>query len=366
MNVQSPKFKCLYALLALFIWFQGMAIAQDDNDLGDPLDASGIPPEEMMDDPEPPPEPEPVSEPEPAPEPEPVPEPEPRDDPVDEEPRSSGNDDAYQGPDLNYGNRNDSDNSEGEEIKPLIVEEEKITPRKIYTEKQVKDFCRQYDGKVISYYSSVYRVESCTRREYLDYKIISALLVKGIEIHEVVSDVIAALPEGVPMDKTLVVKTARTCRDLEKKHVTHTSVEIFYVENCKTRIFPDFATYEDHRGDKRMNEIVDLSWLEFSSLEVGEPIPSILDEMYSKLLSGEAGVDIIPVDEACEGINGKVVSYYSRLYRIERCYKREILSPSMYTKEHNGFYGKEVSSQVWISLPDGEPIDNRPKEQAQK
>ena len=94
------------------------------------------------------------------------------------------------------------------------------------------------------------------------------------------------------------------------------------------------------------------------SLEVGEPMRSVVDDMFAKLLTGSAGVEIIPVDEACEGVNNMVVSYYSRLYRIERCRKREIISPELFMKKagRNLAKLKEMSSEQWLSLPDGEPM----------
>jgi hypothetical protein len=337
------------SLLTAFLYLGGsIGYAQDsENDVDEIMDDAGIPEE----DPE-----EPDGGIEPAP---------PADDDSNRNSnnRNSNSDDGGPRPDPNYGKRrpNNSDEVDGEVIEGTEDEDiQKVTPRKEFTSAQVKKICNKYRGKYISYYSKVFKVLSCIRRPFVQHKSIVGLLNRGGSFVEVGSDVVAALPLGPPLDKEMVAATARSCKDLNGKYVTLSHVDIFYIEKCKKRKFPDFATYESHRGASRMDPIVDLSWYEFSRIKEGAPISSVLDKIFADLLSGDAGIDIIPVDEACEGINGRIVTYYSRVYKIQKCYKREYMSSEMFTKKLINVNRPEINSQVWLSLPSGEPIDNRP------
>ena len=200
---------------------------------------------------------------------------------------------------------------------------------KSYTRAEVQRLCAKFNGKVIAYYSDFWKVVDCERRPIVDAKTVYEHLRSGQEVVDVPEEVIAALPEGEPLDWAISKEAARGCRQLEGQYVTYSAVDVYFVERCKRRLFPDWASYLKHselRTDKK-GEILSLSWIEFEGLASGEPIPSIIDDIFAKLLRGDAGVEMIPIDEACEGVEGKIASYYSRLYRIERCRKREIAMP---------------------------------------
>lgn len=253
--------------------------------------------------------------------------------------------------------------AEDEEPRP----EEEPAVRKQFTRAEVKRICNKYQGQLIAFYGEVFKVEDCERRPIMSNKTVYELQRSGKKIVDVDGDTVAALPEGEPLDLAMTIASARGCRQLEGRYVTFSSVDVYYVEKCKKRIFPDWETYVKHRekrGDKK-GEVLSLSWVEFAELDSGEPIGSVIDDIFAKLLTGDAGVDIIPADEACEGVDGRVVSYYSRLYRVERCRKREIVEPEVYLKKAGPakLKIKELTSQQWLSLPDGQPIDEKPTKQ---
>jgi hypothetical protein len=241
----------------------------------------------------------------------------------------------------------------------VLVVPEQIVVQKTFTRTEIQRICRKYDGQLIAYYGDVFQVKGCQRLPIINNKTVYEFLRKGRQVTDVDGDVIAAIPEGEPIDQ--LGGAGRSCRQLEGQYVTYSSGDVYYVEKCKLRVFPDWATYIEHR-QKRGNKqgiIESMTWTEFDAFEVGEPIGSVVDDMFAKLLTGFAGVEIIPVDEACEGVNNKVVSYYSRLYRIERCRKREIVAPDLFMKREGKRLAKlkELSSEQWLSLPDGEPIN---------
>lgn len=247
---------------------------------------------------------------------------------------------------------------------PVMEEEPAVV--KEFTRGEIQTICKKYQGHLIAYYNDVYKVENCARRPIINNKTVYQMQREGHKVLDVSGDVIAALPEGDALDFAETKAQARGCNKLEKQYVTFSNVDVYFVENCKRRIFPDWETYIRHRekrSDKK-GEILALSWIEFDQLGAGEPIPSVVDDMFKKLLTGEAGVEIIPVDEACEGVNGRVVSYYQRLYRVEGCRKREIVDPELYMKKLGlGASVKitELRSEQWLSLPDGQPIEEKAK-----
>ncbi len=250
-----------------------------------------------------------------------------------------------------------------EEEKEYLVAPEQPAVQKIFTKDDVKRFCGKYSGQVIAYYGDVWKVEGCKRRPLLDSKTVYSMQRSGSRVIDVDADVIAAIPEGSPLDVSVTTEQARSCAQLEAHYVSFSSVDVYFIERCKRRLFPDWTTYVKHRdtrGDKK-GEILSLSLIEFERTVEGEPYPSVVDDMFAKLLTGQAGVEIIPIDEACEGIDGRYMAFYSRLYHIERCKKREILEPEFFLKKNGNLKIDDMRDQQWLSLPDGEPILPAPK-----
>lgn len=248
----------------------------------------------------------------------------------------------------------------GEDERELLIAPDEPSNPKVYSDADRKRLCAKYSNQLIAYYGDVWKVENCKRRLITESKTVYSLQRSGQKVLDVPADVIAALLEGDALDLNDSVASARNCKQLDGHYVTFSAVDVYIVEQCKRRLFPDWATYVKHRdkrGDKK-GEILSLSLIEFDKLMPGEPIPSIVDDQFTKLLTGSAGVDVIPIDEACEHLEGHLASYYSRLYRIERCRKREIVEPDVFVVKNGGGALKivEMKSEQWLSLPDGEPI----------
>lgn len=249
---------------------------------------------------------------------------------------------------------------------PVAAEDEFPLPKdepavlKKFPAAVVQKLCQRYNGQLIAYYGEIYKVEHCHRRQLLDNKTVYAMQREGHMVQDVDSDTVAAIPEGEPLDEAMTVSNARGCKQLEGRYVTFSNTDVYFVEGCKRRIFPDWTTYIKHREprDDKKGEILSLSWLEFTSLPSGKPIPSIVDDLFAKMLRGDAGVEVIPINEACHGVEGRLVTYYSRAYRIEHCRKRELAEADLYLKGLGFDKVKmvELTSEQWLSLPDGEPI----------
>ncbi len=216
--------------------------------------------------------------------------------------------------------------------------------------------CAKYKDKLISVYGEIYKLRHCTRHLVQDQEEIFKLTRQGTTVVEVDATDVAAIPVGPTWD-TVSVKE-RPCATFNKKYVTFSYTDIYYVENCVRRLIPDYETLLVHRQERgqKNGEVLALTSKEFWSIRHGRDIASIIDKDFAKLLEGSAGVDIIPVDEACKGVEGKLVTFYSRMYKIEKCRKREIDAESFTMNRKLGDTKLiELKPEQWISMPDGKP-----------
>ncbi|MFW7379604.1 MAG: hypothetical protein ACOH5I_12395 [Oligoflexus sp.] len=230
---------------------------------------------------------------------------------------------------------------------------------KTFTEKEIQAECRKYQGKLISYYTQVFKIENCQRREILSDEYLQAWTKKAQPIFSVESDTIIKIPEGKPIELVTEQKSFH-CRQVEGRYVITGASDIFYVEKCQRRAFPDWETFVAHRNQHKLTKkpIIDLTEDEFRQLAPGKDFPTVLDEIFQNAIDVDAEVDVIPIDEACRGLNEKYVTYYSRVYRIERCRKREVIDPDFSSlKQLSQKKVIELSSEQWISIPDGEPLN---------
>ena len=214
-----------------------------------------------------------------------------------------------------------------------------IVPRLEVSSTERKKICKKFEGALIAYYDTVYQVENCIRRPLVASKTIYNFQKRGRKIIEVDSRVIKALTEGEPYDVASTRANARKCNDLEGRYITFSNVDVYFVQECRKRLFPDWTTYIAHREQRnrqqrgaRNGEILALSWIEFAKLRLGESFNSVMDD-YLEDVDQVDGIEVLPLSEACDGISGKLVSYLSKLYRIEDCQKREITAPDLYLRD---------------------------------
>lgn len=238
--------------------------------------------------------------------------------------------------------------SELDEEQNIIQQEiDRLEKKKIAKNK----YCKKYRGKLIAYYGEVFEVKSCKL-----FTIRSTALAKrtskGEKVVAVTGEVVNAIPRASAAD--IVKAKSRSCKNLEGKYITLDNDEIFLVQKCKKRLFPDWASFDDHRyrKDIRQVNIVEVSWDELQLIKDGTPFDSVLDQGSSKV--DYAKVDTIPLDEACSGLEGRYVSYYSRVYKIFKCHKRPV-DPVQFSRKVMK-KPTELSSEQWLSLPLGLPL----------
>lgn len=223
-----------------------------------------------------------------------------------------------------------------------------------------KSICKKFEGKYISHYDKVYRVKACSAFEMSDQDELYELMQKK----SVTPIVVDAETMRALVKKTVpngLGKKSRTCKELEKKYVTLDGLDIYYIESCKKRLFLDYQSFNEHREKaserSAAHRIVEkIDYKEFKSLKLGEDMTSVLNKEYAQYLRsrGQKEIEIISVEEACTGLEGKIVSYTDRLYKIEKCHKVQ-LDASEFTRKNPDRTYVEISSEVWISLPDALP-----------
>lgn len=251
-----------------------------------------------------------------------------------------------------------SDKDDGEVVPRPVDQkyEEGWTEVKKFTDAERKEICKQYEGKFIGYYQRLYKIKNCQRRSVTRNKELMSRTPVNVLVVE--PEVIAALPMGPPLDSK-EASHRRSCKELEGHYVTFTFTSIYLVQKCVLKEFPDWETFQDHRkkNNRLRKPVLALKSNEFFSMKRSDrPLASVIDKVYASVLTGEAGVDVIPLDEACEGIEGKDVYFYSKIYRIQSCRKREY-DPEYYVRKKDGEVKLiELSSSQWLSLPDGEPM----------
>jgi len=233
-------------------------------------------------------------------------------------------------------------------------------PPKQFTASETQKVCAKYRGSLLSVFGEIYKLQNCTRHQIHDQEELFKFAKQGVKTIEVDSKDVAALPIGDSWE--IVNSKIRPCSFFNKKYITFSYTDIYYVENCVRKLIPDYETLLDHRKRQgtKSSEVLALNAREFYQIRQGRDVASVIDREFSKLLEGSAGVDIVPIDEACKGVEGKIVTFYSRMYKIEKCRKREI-DAEQFTMHRKISDTKliELRPEQWVSMPDGKPFDGK-------
>lgn len=232
----------------------------------------------------------------------------------------------------------------------------KLPKKATFTDAEIKAECRKFEGKFIAYYDRVFKVEGCKRREVVSDDDEENPVLKGHRVIPVENITVAKIPEGTAIGATPKGKKPN-CAKIEGRYIISRASDVFFVEKCKKRPFPDWDTYADHaaKHPKKAQDILELPEEEFLALPVGTEFTSSLNDEYKKMLVTEKNVDVLPLDEACKGLNGSYVSYYAKIYKVEKCRKHEVDAERFLMRFPN-YKLREMSSEQWVSIPTGKPL----------
>ncbi len=221
--------------------------------------------------------------------------------------------------------------------------------------------CKDYNGKIVAYFSDVYRVKDCTLIPIESELELMNIQRQGQNIVEIDRDVVASMKLDTTEKTKNEPKIAKghDCRSLNGKYITYTLNEIYYVENCKKRLLQDWDNYIEHSQKTTLSNsrITELSWEEYNAIEEGIPLSSATDKYLTKKIT-EEGKEIVLVSqqEACRGLEGRYISFAANLYKIESCKRRLIEDEKLTAKLSNQLGLIELESWRFASLPEGKPI----------
>ena len=212
-----------------------------------------------------------------------------------------------------------------------------------------QDLCRKYEGAYISYYEHVFLVKGCQRHTIASQQEIYDLTRRGVVFQTVDSAVIRGIPLADPSKQQQAAKVSprQLCRTLQGRYITRSYVDIYYVNTCQKRLFPNWEAYQEHARErgKQREGIVSVNRHEFRAIKTGKTMPFVRSE--SVLIPPD--VDVIPIDVACKGIEGKYVSYYSKVYHIKNCHRYPV--PEIKVRSGKINISRELTSEQWLSLP---------------
>ena len=212
-----------------------------------------------------------------------------------------------------------------------------------------EDLCRKYEGAYISYYEHVFLVKGCQRHPINSTQKIYALTRRGVVFQTVEAAVIRAIPLAGLSEQKL--SSPKLCHSLQGRYITHSFVDIYYVDSCQKRLFPNWEAYQQHKRDRgeQRADITAVSWQEFKAIKTGKNMPFVRRD--SK--SSSADDDVIPIDVACKGVEGKYVSYYSKVYHIKNCHRHPV--PADLSRRGKLDISRELTTEQWLSLPVAPP-----------
>lgn len=227
--------------------------------------------------------------------------------------------------------------------------------------------CDAFEGRVVAYYDQTGLVRNCRFRLITDPLMLNLLKNQNAkEVTEIPASVYRLLPHGEPIqesevegfEKTLGIKIQGSiCSALEKQIVTATGVSFYYVENCKKRLFPNYASLQEQSDVQQT--IKTITPAQLSKLGDGPEMPNKaggLSDIWIKIdgdvtwqrsfRSADQGTTLQdtpelfrraaqeaqkPVNKGalCREINGRLVSFYGHVYFVENCSLREIEEQSL-------------------------------------
>lgn len=220
---------------------------------------------------------------------------------------------------------------------------------KVATMAARKKACRSYNNKLVGYYGNVYHIKNCKRTPVAKGDVTAKIRRYG-SVRTIEADVVKLIPLA-----KVKVKTRLSCKEAEGRVFLTLSGKVFQVAGCRRYTFPDWETFLEYRRKGRVSNraFVEVEDHLAQTLPEARVYSSVLDTDSNSFLRDNEEYDIIPAKRACKGLEGRYVTYYSQIYKIERCKRRPVLIASDRIAKLDV---KELSSSQWLSIPEGKPL----------
>jgi hypothetical protein len=258
----------------------------------------------------------------------------------------------------------------------------------------LKEICEEYEGKIVSFVDYVSLVEGCRQRRIEDQQLLNDLVVlRKTTVVDIPSVTFRRIPNGVPfrrkdyleMEKSGGPSRSRLCAEHEGRHVTTDGEEFFLISDCKLRRVASFLSLVDDSGNGRPVLVLAPEVLELIpqgvDLKSREKDESALlyrvdgDVIWSRLYEGKVNrssedsletlkkieaemVSRLDRGEVCAALEGRVISFFSKLYLVEKCIRRPLEGISLVVQakivDAKGI--GDVTSGQYRLLPEGVPV----------
>lgn len=254
------------------------------------------------------------------------------------------------------------------------------------------EMCGLYEGKVIAFAGVTALIEDCKQRVVEDVQVLNDLVIdRKLSVLDVPAVVIRTLPFGKPFEakdaKKNSISKKDLCEKMEGRYVTTDADSFFFVEKCARRPFVSYLDFTHHNVDAR--PVLAATQDEVESLPIGAPMSvktsdesNLLykidgDIYWSKLFPsgkvdrqgpdtlqkieriGEERARLGKLQELCSRYEGKIVSFYSQLFLIEKCKRRSLQNMSLDVQASliDDFGPQDLSAEQYRAIPEGEVLD---------
>jgi hypothetical protein len=257
--------------------------------------------------------------------------------------------------------------------------------------------CRRFEGKLIAFYDQTALIQKCKMRLIEDPLLLNQMRNQNeVQIQDVPASVYKLFAVGDPIRESDIKgiesalgfsRKGSDCARLNGQYVTANGVAFYYIEKCKKRRFKFYAGLEEHNRAKRTilsitpsqlerfpdgpdmaNEGGDVSdiWVEIDG-DAGWQRASRFDAEKPKApdspesLREVARQQRAPVKPAalCSEIGGMVVSFYHKLYFVDKCTLRPIDEKDalrLYVRLDGRDQVRDLAANEKRAMRDGKPI----------
>jgi hypothetical protein len=258
----------------------------------------------------------------------------------------------------------------------------------------LKEICAEYEGKIVSFVDYVSLVEGCKQRRIEDQQLLNDLLVlKKTAIVDIPSSTFRKIPPGLSfrrkdyqaMEKDGGPTRSSLCKENEGRYATTDGEEFFLISDCKLRRVESFQSLVDDSANGKPVLVLAPEVLE--QIPKGSEIKSkdkeessVLyrvdgDVIWSRLYEGKVNrssedsletmkkielelVSRLDRGEVCKSLEGRVISFFSKLYLVDKCVRRPLegISLVLQAKIVDAKGISDVTSGQYRMLPEGVPV----------
>ncbi len=278
-------------------------------------------------------------------------------------------------------------------LPPQAPPDTKAEDRKIEAAQSRSEMCGLFEGKVISFAGSMSLVENCKQRLIEDSSQLNDLtLERGVQIIDVPSAVVRTLPIGKPYEKPIRSEALKQpekagCLRIEGHYLTADGENFYYIENCRKRKFEDYANFSAHNYHN--SPVLGVSSKELDAIPVGAVLrvkpndeTTILykidgEVFWSRLFlagkvdrneedslkkiekMGNERVAKVTRTELCTFFDGKIVSFYSRIFLVQKCLRRAVTGLTL--EAQMALYETrsplDITPEQYQAIPEGQSVD---------